>query len=177
MIFSKLWKLKVCQVHQDLQDLRRGNCRVGGCRRHHRQVIRSHYYRHHRHHWRFHWCDVSRSCCKNIYPLLLLLLARYNIEFVKINNKKYARGWGIRSLSWFCLMYFCQKYFQTLSCCFLLQGWCHDGLSAHQKKCNTLSQIYPGDVLDTNAVIEFLTSEEALELPDKIEEVKSETFE
>ena len=42
---------------------------------------------------------------------------------------------------------------------------------------NTMSQIYPGDVLDTNAVIEFLTSEEALELPDKIEEVKSETFE
>ena len=48
--------------------------------------------------------------------------------------------------------------------------------SAHQKKCNTMSQIYPGDVLDTNAVIEFLTSEEALELPDKIEEVKSKTF-
>ena len=23
---------------------------------------------------------------------------RYNIEFVKINNKKYARGWGIRYL-------------------------------------------------------------------------------
>ena len=105
MIFSKLWKLKVCQVHQDLQDLRRGNCRVGGCRRHHRQVIRSHHYRHHRHLWRFHQ-RVSRSCCKNIYPLLLLLLARYNIEFVKINNKKYARGWGIRSLSWFCLWYF-----------------------------------------------------------------------
>ena len=33
-------------------------------------------------------------------------------------------------------------------------------------------QVYPGDVLDTNAVIEFLTSEEALELPDKIEEVE-----
>ena len=45
-----------------------------------------------------------------------------------------------------------------------------------KKKCNTMFQIYPGDVLDTNAVIEFLTSEEALELPDKIEEVKSETF-
>ena len=71
---------------------------------------------------------------------------------------------------------FVTKYFQTLSCCFLLQGWCHDGLSAHQKKCNTMSQVYPGDVLDTNAVIEFLTSEEALELPDKIEEVKSKTF-
>ena len=27
-------------------------------------------------------------------------------------------------------------------------------------------------MLDTNAVIEFLTSEEALELPDKIEEVE-----
>ena len=75
------------------------------------------------------------------------------------------------------MVFFLTKYFQTLSGCFLLQGWCHDGLSAHQKKCNKMSQIYPGDVLDTNAVIEFLTSEEALELPDKIEEVKSETFE
>ena len=31
--------------------------------------------------------------------------------------------------------------------------------------------LYEGDVLDTIAVIEFLTSEDALELPDKIEEV------
>ena len=38
--------------------------------------------------------------------------------------------------------------------------------------CDRISQVYPGDVLDTNAVIEFLTSEEALELPDKIEEVE-----
>ena len=75
------------------------------------------------------------------------------------------------------MVFFLTKFFQTLSCCFLLQGWCHDGLSAHQNEYNTISQIYPGDVLDTNAVIEFLTSEEALELPDKIEEVKSETFE
>ena len=30
---------------------------------------------------------------KNIFHNL-----RYNIEFVKINNKKYARGWGIRYL-------------------------------------------------------------------------------
>ena len=37
-----------------------------------------------------------------------------------------------------------------------------------------LCQVYPGDVLDTNAVIEFLTSEEALELPDKIEEVEEQ---
>ena len=29
-------------------------------------------------------------------------------------------------------------------------------------------------MLDTNAVIEFLTSEEALELPDKIEEVEKQ---
>ena len=36
--------------------------------------------------------------------------------------------------------------------------------------------IYPGDVLDTNAVIEFLTSEEALELPDKIEEVEKQSL-
>ena len=36
--------------------------------------------------------------------------------------------------------------------------------------------LYPGDVLDTNAVIEFLTSEDALELPDKIEEVDDENL-
>ena len=54
---------------------------------------------------------------KLLQELLLLLLVRYNIEFVKINNKKYARGWGIRSLSWFCLWYFCDK---ILSDTFLL---------------------------------------------------------
>ena len=31
-------------------------------------------------------------------PKQLFHYFRYNIEFVKINNKKYARGWGIRSL-------------------------------------------------------------------------------
>jgi len=71
---------------------------------------------------------------------------KYNIEFVKINNKKYARGWGIR-------------HFPAVS--FFKAG---------------AMMIYPGDVLDTNAVIEFLTSEEALELPDKIEEVDDENL-
>jgi len=71
---------------------------------------------------------------------------KYNIEFVKINNKKYARGWGIR-------------HFPAVS--FFKAG---------------SMMVYPGDVLDTNAVIEFLTSEEALELPDKIEEVDDENL-
>ena len=36
--------------------------------------------------------------------------------------------------------------------------------------------VYPGDVLDTEAVIDFLTNEEALELPDKIEAVDDENL-
>ena len=36
--------------------------------------------------------------------------------------------------------------------------------------------VYPGDVMDTEAVIEFLTNEEALELPDKIEAVDAENL-
>ena len=36
--------------------------------------------------------------------------------------------------------------------------------------------VYPGDVMDTEAVIEFLTNEEALELPDKIEAVDDENL-
>ena len=36
--------------------------------------------------------------------------------------------------------------------------------------------IYPGDVMETEAVIEFLTNEDALELPDKIEEVDNENL-
>ena len=36
--------------------------------------------------------------------------------------------------------------------------------------------MYPGDVLDAAAVLSFLTSEEALELPDKIELVDAENM-
>ena len=36
--------------------------------------------------------------------------------------------------------------------------------------------LYPGDVTETDRVVEFLTSEEALELPDKIEEVDAENL-
>ena len=36
--------------------------------------------------------------------------------------------------------------------------------------------VYPGDVMDTDAVIDFLTNEEALELPDKIEAVDDENL-
>ena len=36
--------------------------------------------------------------------------------------------------------------------------------------------IYGGDVMETDAVIEFLTNEEALELPDKIEAVDDENL-
>jgi hypothetical protein len=36
--------------------------------------------------------------------------------------------------------------------------------------------LYQGDVTDTEKVVEFLTSEEALELPDKIEEVDDENL-
>merc|ERR1719210_143444 len=66
---------------------------------------------------------------------------KYNIEFVKVNNKKYARSLGIR-------------HFPAVS--FFKAG---------------AMMIYPGDVMETEAVIDFLTNEDALELPDKIEEV------
>ena len=36
--------------------------------------------------------------------------------------------------------------------------------------------LYNGDVMETDAVIEFLTNEEALELPDKIETVDDENL-
>ena len=36
--------------------------------------------------------------------------------------------------------------------------------------------LYPGDVMETDAVIDFLTNEEALELPDKIEAVDDENL-
>ena len=36
--------------------------------------------------------------------------------------------------------------------------------------------LYPGDVMETDAVIEFLTNEDALELPDKIEGVDNENL-
>jgi hypothetical protein len=36
--------------------------------------------------------------------------------------------------------------------------------------------LYPGDVMETEKVVEFLTSEEALELPDKIEEVDADNL-
>ena len=36
--------------------------------------------------------------------------------------------------------------------------------------------VYPGEVQDTEAVVEFLTSEDALELPDKIEATDEENL-
>jgi hypothetical protein len=36
--------------------------------------------------------------------------------------------------------------------------------------------LYPGDVMETEKVVEFLTSEEALELSDKIEEVDADNL-
>lgn len=36
--------------------------------------------------------------------------------------------------------------------------------------------LYPGDVMETDNVIDFLTNEEALELPDKIEAVDDENL-
>ena len=36
--------------------------------------------------------------------------------------------------------------------------------------------LFPGDVLDAASVVDFLTSEDALELPDKIEEVDDENL-
>ena len=65
------------QVHKNVQNMWRGDRRIGRSGRHHRQVRAMEF----------------KLDFKNIFHNL-----RYNIEFVKINNKKYARGWGIRYL-------------------------------------------------------------------------------
>lgn len=71
---------------------------------------------------------------------------KYNIEFVKINNKKYARSLGVR-------------HFPAVT--FFKAG---------------AMSFYQGEVTDTDQVVEFLTSEDALELPDKIESVDQENL-
>ena len=90
----------------------------------------------------------SRTCEAAINKLEAVddITDKYNIEFVKINNKKYARSLGIR-------------HFPAVS--FFKAG---------------AMMVYPGDVMETEAVIEFLTNEEALELPDKIESVDDENL-
>ena len=87
---------------------------------------------------------------------------KYNIEFVKLNNKKYARSLGIRwaapgpGQNWVITSY---RHFPAIS--FFKAG---------------SMMLYPGDVMETDAVIEFLTNEDALELPDKIEGVDNENL-
>jgi len=71
---------------------------------------------------------------------------KYNIEFVKVNNKKYARSLGIR-------------HFPAVTF----------------YKAGEMS-VFPGDVLVTEEVVEYLTNEDALELPDKIESVDQENL-
>ena len=89
---------------------------------------------------------------------------KYNIEFVKVNNKKYARSLGIR-LGLRCTQlkplfnYFFWRHFPAVT--FFKAG---------------TMMLYPGDVMETDAVIDFLTNEEALELPDKIEAVDDENL-
>ena len=90
----------------------------------------------------FRTCDAAIAKLEEVDDIT----DKYNIEFVKVNNKKYARGLGIR-------------HFPAIS--FFKAG---------------AMMIYPGDVMETDAVIDFLTNEDALELPDKIEEVDNENL-
>lgn len=71
---------------------------------------------------------------------------RFGVDFVKINDKKLSKQYNI-------------KHFPTLSYFRLKEPI-----------------IYDGDLLDEEQVLEFLTSLEAMELPDQIEEVNAKIF-
>ena len=87
-------------------------------------------------------CDAAISKLESVDDIT----DKYNIEFVKLNNKKYARSLGIR-------------HFPAVS--FFKAG---------------TMMLFQGDVMETDLVIDFLTNEEALELPDKIEAVDDENL-
>ncbi|XP_050440891.1 uncharacterized protein LOC126845910 isoform X3 [Adelges cooleyi] len=67
----------------------------------------------------------------------------FGVDFVKINDKRLAKHYGIKTFP--ALTYFREKE----------------------------PIIYEGDLMDEDAVLEFLTSLEALDLPDRIEEVNT----
>jgi len=87
-------------------------------------------------------CDAAISGLESVDDIT----DKFNIEFVKMNNKKYARSLGIRQFP-----------------------------AVTFYKAGEMS-VYPGDVTDTDQVVEFLTNEDALELPDKIESVDEENL-
>ncbi|XP_059615096.1 uncharacterized protein LOC132260781 isoform X3 [Phlebotomus argentipes] len=71
----------------------------------------------------------------------------FGVDFVKINDKRLAKQYGIKNFP--ALTYFRDK----------------------------LPIIFDGDIMDSEAVLDFLTSLEAMDLPDRIEEVNAKILE
>ena len=91
----------------------------------------------------------ARNCKRSENVLIDLELIdddakKNNIEFVKINDKRYGKSFGI-------------KKFPALT---FFRGW--------------EVMIYEGDLKDEEAVLDFLTDEDNMAIPDKIEEVDAE---
>lgn len=91
----------------------------------------------------------ARNCKRSENVLIDLELIdddakKNNIEFVKINDKRFGKSFGI-------------KKFPALT---FFRGW--------------EVMIYEGDLKDEEAVLDFLTDEDNMAIPDKIEEVDAE---
>jgi len=91
----------------------------------------------------------ARNCKRSENVLIDLELIdddakKNNIEFVKINDKRFGKSFGI-------------KKFPALT---FFRGW--------------EVMIYEGDLKDEEAVLDFLTDEDNMAIPDKIEEVNAE---
>merc|ERR1711971_27589 len=91
----------------------------------------------------------ARNCKRSENVLIDLELIdddakKNNIEFVKINDKRFGKSFGI-------------KKFPALT---FFRGW--------------EVMIYEGDLKDGEAVLDFLTDEDNMAIPDKIEEVNAE---
>lgn len=83
----------------------------------------------------------------------------FGVDFVKINDKRLAKNYGIKNFP--ALTYF--RYASKLTC---LMFW-NKALLCREKE----PIIYEGDLMDEEGVLDFLTSLEAMDLPDRIEEV------
>jgi hypothetical protein len=87
----------------------------------------------------------------------------FGVDFVKINDKRLAKQYGINKFP--ALTYFRYEYLS-------------ENIKVDDSKKSKIFRekepiIYEGDLMDEEGVLDFLTSLEAMDLPDRIEEVNS----
>lgn len=88
----------------------------------------------------------------------------FGVDFVKINDKRLAKQYGIKNFP--ALTYFRWELKDDSDAC---QITIRTNFPFREKE----PIIYEGDLMDEEGVLDFLTSLEAMDLPDRIEEVNS----